>query len=250
MCNVNTLRRKPIRGGSQAQFPGKLHDMLTYVEDQGLESIISWTRQGRSFMVHNPDTLVQILPIFFEQTKYRSFRRQLNMWHFERILDGPNKGGFSHPFFIKGNKPLCAHMSREAKPTLRHPNPLPPSLFETPSSSQIELPLKIRSKESLYAAVTRDLPPQPTAESFSDGDQVDFAGRHFFFVDCNYPSSKKMTLPDESLKRQAAYDETLRFIDAPVTPRLPLTTPTTQDQSSLIKSFWSDLEEKKRVLRC
>ncbi|CAJ1935416.1 unnamed protein product [Cylindrotheca closterium] len=111
----STPRKRTIRGGSAAQFPGKLHDMLCYVEKQGLHSIISWNFDGRSFMIHDPEKLMTILPIFFEQTKYRSFRRQLNMWHFERILDGPNRDSFHHPFFLRGNKELCAYMSRDAK---------------------------------------------------------------------------------------------------------------------------------------
>jgi len=111
----SSARRRTIRGGSTTQFPGKLHDMLCYVESQGMQSIISWNFDGRSFMIHDPEKLLTILPIFFEQTKYRSFRRQLNMWHFERILDGPNRDSFHHPFFLRGNKGLCVHMSRDAK---------------------------------------------------------------------------------------------------------------------------------------
>lgn len=68
-------------------------------------------------MVHQPERLVQdVLPVFFGQTKYRSFQRQLNMWHFDRILDGPGKGGFMHPFFVRGNKALCTFMSRHVHP--------------------------------------------------------------------------------------------------------------------------------------
>lgn len=104
------------RNGSQTQFPGKFHDMMTYVETNGLESAISWVMNGKGFMINDPDKLVTILPLFFDQTKYRSFRRQLNMWHFERILDGPHKGAFVHPYFVRGNRGLCAYMSRQFQP--------------------------------------------------------------------------------------------------------------------------------------
>lgn len=100
----------------ETQFPGKLHDMMEYVERQGLEATISWVDDGTAFMVHRPDKLVPVLQMFFEQTKYRSFRRQLNMWYFERIQEGPNKGAFTHPFFIRGKKALCAKMSRHDPP--------------------------------------------------------------------------------------------------------------------------------------
>jgi hypothetical protein len=39
------------------------------------------------------------------------------MWHFERVLVGPFKGAFMHPFFQRGNKALCAAMSRHHLPS-------------------------------------------------------------------------------------------------------------------------------------
>jgi hypothetical protein len=39
------------------------------------------------------------------------------MWHFERILVGPFKGAFIHPFFQRGNKALCGAMSRHHLPS-------------------------------------------------------------------------------------------------------------------------------------
>lgn len=112
--NPTAARR---RGGPvEAQFPGKLHNMLEYAEREGLEATISWVGDGKAFKVHRPDKLVAVLPNFFGQTQYRSFRRQLNMWYFERIQEGPHKGAFVHPFFIKGQRHLCAKMSRHHPP--------------------------------------------------------------------------------------------------------------------------------------
>lgn len=105
------------RGGSTAQFPGKLHDMMDYVEKHGHEDAISWVMDGEAFMINDPEKLVEILPLFFSQTKYRSFRRQLNGWRFERILDGPNRGAFHHPHFVKGKKVLCSYMTRNTCPS-------------------------------------------------------------------------------------------------------------------------------------
>lgn len=64
-------------------------------------------------MIHDEKKLVEILPKFFSQTKYRSFRRQLNMWHFQRIQEGPFKGAFIHPFFLRRKKELSSYMSRQ-----------------------------------------------------------------------------------------------------------------------------------------
>jgi hypothetical protein len=112
--------------------------MMTYVEDEGLESIVSWVDKGRALQVNNSKRLVEeILPLFFKQTKYRSFQRQLNMWSFERILCGCNRGAFRHPFFIKGRIDLCQHQTRH---TFQR---------STPNSSQIEqLKKKLRASFS------------------------------------------------------------------------------------------------------
>lgn len=107
---------KQSGGASEKLFPGKLHDLLQYVEDQGLESVISWIAGGNAFMIHNPKKLLDILAIFFGQTQIRSFHRQLNMWHFRRIQTGPNKGAFIHPYFVRGNRSLCSRMSRNCPP--------------------------------------------------------------------------------------------------------------------------------------
>lgn len=68
----------PSRGCASDQFPGRLHDLMTYTEQQGLSDIISWVQNGQAIMVHDSERLLQILPHFgFSQSKYRSFQRQL-----------------------------------------------------------------------------------------------------------------------------------------------------------------------------
>jgi len=100
------------RAGSESQFPGKLHDLMEYISNEGREDVVSWVDNGTAFVVINPEKLVDLLPRFFSQTKYRSFQRQLNMWHFVRILDGPHRGGWKHPYFIRAKRSLCRYMSR------------------------------------------------------------------------------------------------------------------------------------------
>ena len=120
MCN--TFRpdmSKNVRKGSEHQFPGKLHRMMEYAEREGLHSIIVWVMDGKAIMINDSERLVDLLlPKFFSQTKYRSFRRQLLFWHFNRVLDGPYRGAFIHPYFVRDNKALCSQMSRHilAKP--------------------------------------------------------------------------------------------------------------------------------------
>ena len=196
------IRRKNKSRGSQSQFPGKLHDMMTYVENNGLESTISWTQKGNGVIVHNPEKLLDILAIFFGQSRYRSFQRQLNGWHFERVLTGPEKGAFVHPYFVRGNKPLCAYMSRNM--------PAKPSADDTAMESKLTLcsnqrvtrdsfPEKLsltskktachQLKENKNCISTLETPSE--VKSFIDGDQLFFAGRQFFFLDLAKHSSPK-----------------------------------------------------------
>jgi HSF-type DNA-binding len=63
---------------AEAVFPGKLHDMLDYAQSNGMQHVISWTADGQAFMIHDAEELLIILPLFFSQTKYRSFQRQVS----------------------------------------------------------------------------------------------------------------------------------------------------------------------------
>lgn len=96
-----------------AAFPWKLHEMLDGVEARRAEHVVSWLPDGISFKVHDLDKFVlHVLPRYFRQTKYKSFQRQLNMWGFERILDGPGAGGYGHPHLLRGDRAMCRKMKR------------------------------------------------------------------------------------------------------------------------------------------
>jgi hypothetical protein len=64
----------PIR----REFPFKLYKLLEDAESDGFAHMISWQEGGRSFRVHQPEVLFtsDILPQYFNQTKYKSFLRQ------------------------------------------------------------------------------------------------------------------------------------------------------------------------------
>mmetsp|Transcript_1490 Transcript_1490/g.3299 ORF Transcript_1490/g.3299 Transcript_1490/m.3299 type:complete len:348 (-) Transcript_1490:205-1248(-) len=97
-------------------FPWKLHEMLEMVHREGFEEVVSWLPDRKSFRVHDPAVFVEkIMPCFFDQSKYKSFQRQLNLWGFERLLFGPNKGGYFHPEFFLRDKPCEIHNIRRLK---------------------------------------------------------------------------------------------------------------------------------------
>jgi hypothetical protein len=219
--------------------------MMTYVELVGLEHIVSWIHNGRGFMVHNPGKMVEILPLFFSQTQYRSFSRQLNMWHFERILDGHCKGAFVHPYFLKGQKLLCGKMSRHDKLPLSS-YPVESKQLEAPwhftnefgDDSPVIYPSKTArsspSSSSFSAAIVhtscffsdelvdsdhRIRAKNGEEREFRDGALTDFAGRKFFFlaIDDDSPSTEKviprlLQIQEESQRTgsQDAFSDMLR----------------------------------------
>lgn len=103
--NTNGQRNQHIP--SKLPFLLKLHKILDEVEKTGDEDIISWQKNGRSFKVHRPKEFVRtIIPKYFNQTKYKSFQRQLHLYNFQRIRKGPEAGSYSHPKFVRGFKAL------------------------------------------------------------------------------------------------------------------------------------------------
>jgi len=76
-----TKPKKGPRGGVYDPFPLKLHRMLKYAALENLEDIVSWMPHGRAFKIHDSKVFAStIMPKFFNQSKYTSFQRQLNLY--------------------------------------------------------------------------------------------------------------------------------------------------------------------------
>lgn len=96
-------------------FPWKLYDMLEEVEKTGQTHICSWTDNGKAFTVHKVDAfLEEIMPNYFDQKKFESFRRQLNFYGFVRVSRGANRGTYSHEHFVKNDRARCKLILRLA----------------------------------------------------------------------------------------------------------------------------------------
>merc|ERR1712025_213429 len=56
-----------------------------------------------------------IMPQYFNQTKYRSFQRQLYIYGFDRVKDksSDDYGAYFHELFIRGSSDLCLDMQRK-----------------------------------------------------------------------------------------------------------------------------------------
>ena len=100
-------------GPNSIPFPWKLHQILDDASSQNFDTVISWVPSQNGFKVHKPKEFdSDIMPKYFHQTKYKSFQRQLNMWGFERVGIGQQKGSYLHPYFIRGKPDLCREMQR------------------------------------------------------------------------------------------------------------------------------------------
>jgi hypothetical protein len=104
------LRRK----GRTGTFPQKLHQMLSDLERQdGGANIASFLPHGRAFAIHKPrDFVKHVMPKYFRMSRFSSFQRQLNLYDFQRITEGANKGAYFHELFVQGRPILCTMMKR------------------------------------------------------------------------------------------------------------------------------------------
>jgi hypothetical protein len=77
---------------------------------------MSWLPCGRAFKVHDQKEFASlIMPRYFRHSRFKSFLRQLSMYKFQRITEGPNRGAYFHPAFLRDNVELCRSINRGDK---------------------------------------------------------------------------------------------------------------------------------------
>jgi HSF-type DNA-binding len=100
---------------SASLFPTKLHAMLEDAPRKGFDNVVCWLQGGASFKVLDPARFTkEVMPKYFNQRKYKSFLRQLNLYGFQRVHHGPHKGGYAHKFFLQGMPSLCERMNKSS----------------------------------------------------------------------------------------------------------------------------------------
>lgn len=143
------------KGGVTVPFPMKLHNMLEHIaqNESELEHIVSWQPHGRCFLVRSiKDFQDDVLPRFFQQKKYASFQRQLNLYGFSRLTKGPDRGAYYHELFLRSKQILCRGIYRmkvkgtgsrmasnpDQEPNFYTMNPMPASIPPAPPSAETE----------------------------------------------------------------------------------------------------------------
>ena len=100
-------------------FPHQLHAMLNEAEAMGFQDVISWTPTGEAFIIRKPTVFTdQILPTVFRQTKFSSFKRQLNAYGFQRQLTNSlDVWIYSNlPHFRRETPDACSRIRRRRAP--------------------------------------------------------------------------------------------------------------------------------------
>lgn len=103
--------------------PAFLNKLWQLVNDQANRALVSWSGQGRSFIVHDQVKFAKaILPNYFKHQKMNSFIRQLNMYGFKKVPK-LNEGTlhaaesdqieFANEFFIRNEPDLLAKIKRK-----------------------------------------------------------------------------------------------------------------------------------------
>jgi hypothetical protein len=108
--------RKESPRGTRTTFPFQLHALLTKAELLGLNKVISWLPSGDKFVILKPNDFAQrILPKVFRQTKFSSFKRQLNAYGFQREITSHlelDKLVYYNDKFHRDNPTACGQISR------------------------------------------------------------------------------------------------------------------------------------------
>jgi len=93
-------------------FPSVIHRMISEAEQEGFSAIVTWCPHGRAFVIRNENKFVkQVLGRYCRQTKFNSFRRQMNLYGFAK-LSRVDPGAYYHPLFLRGHRNLCKYMQR------------------------------------------------------------------------------------------------------------------------------------------
>jgi HSF-type DNA-binding len=102
---ANSILAVPVNGpysNHRTTFPEKLFQLLDGADAQGLSHIISWQPHGRCFLVRDREAFKNLLPTLMPGlTKWKSFQRQLHLWGFTRLTNGPDYDGYFHEYFLR-----------------------------------------------------------------------------------------------------------------------------------------------------
>jgi hypothetical protein len=122
-------------------FPWKLHKLLEETEEKNTNDIVAWLPDDASFKVHQTKAFTEeIMPHYFSQTKYNSFRRQCYIYGFRLRRDG----AFYHPQFrrddLEGSLSLRRNQETDRRKKLKSGRETKPKKKPSQKKSSFALP--------------------------------------------------------------------------------------------------------------
>lgn len=184
-CRANNKTREV-----RQPFPCKVYGMLEDAEEKGFADVVSWNNEGNGFTVHNKERFTkEIVPKYFNQTRYKSFQRQLSLYGFERATVGNIKGLRYHENLRRGCSQLCRQMKpvgykprgqeklRDVQGADTRTNSVSPPMGKSASQElEVTKPMHglptVISSESMYQRSAPSTPPlvsTPTDATPNDG---------------------------------------------------------------------------------
>mmetsp|Transcript_41146 Transcript_41146/g.63398 ORF Transcript_41146/g.63398 Transcript_41146/m.63398 type:complete len:358 (+) Transcript_41146:93-1166(+) len=189
-------------------FPWRLHQMLDDIEKSGEDAVVSWLPDGFHFQVHNPQLFMQqIIPKFFKQKSYKSFQRQLHLYGFQRVLEGPNRGAYFHESFVKEDRKLALEITRIKAPKRRRTG--------KGSDKDIIKAEDTRSKEMSPLAKFIPFQPQDSLGSTSPSNNSMGAARPLAYSSSTNQTCNHLQYSTNVLRSDTSSSPTLQDIETP-----------------------------------
>ncbi|KAH9120664.1 hypothetical protein LEN26_011019 [Aphanomyces euteiches] len=91
-----------------------LRTLRTMLETES-HDVMRWNKEGTAFEIHDMDKLTHlILPKYFKHSKYASFQRQLNYFHFKKWTKSrANVCTFSNDWFLRDDPDRSLYITRK-----------------------------------------------------------------------------------------------------------------------------------------